>query len=115
MTLAEDIESCLGNREPLQADIWLEGVKKEVVGYCTELKNLNQLPADEAMGWLSSISARVHELIVQTVISSGQRATKFRIEALIPTRDELHWQFDVASRRVTLMKIEAEQLRGEAY
>ena len=115
MTPNEDLLIAIAACDPPASRDWLDAMKDEVMGYAVEMKDLPNLPPDEAMMWLSSISARVHEMILTTVNFDGRQSTKWRIEGLLPTRDELRFQFEVSSRRVALMKIEADQLRGEAY
>jgi hypothetical protein len=115
VTPDEPLFAALSGLDPQPSRDWLDAMKDEIMGYATELKDLNTMPSDEAMQWISAISARVHEMIMETLRSDGRQATKWRIDGLLTTRDELRFQFEVSSRRVTLMKIEADQLRGEAY
>lgn len=108
----DEISAHLDSQERPTTREWVDGLKTETANYAAQLKDLCNMPPDEAMEWISSASARVHEMIIQTVLVGDHLSQRVRIDMLIPTRDELRFQFEVSSRRLTLMKIEAEQLRG---
>lgn len=88
-------------------------LKDEVVRYAAEMRELHFLPQDEVMAWLSSVSARVLEMILATLDYEGRLSTRFRVETLIPVRDELRYQFQVASRRVSVAQIDFDLARGQ--
>ncbi len=91
----------------------LRGIRSELAGYVTEMKRLSRIDGEDAMEWLSSVSARVLELIYFTLANEGRLMTKLRVEELIPFREELRFQFQVASRRVAMMKMEWDFARGQ--
>ena len=113
--LFKDIESLLDSRDQGAPQDWLTDMKNEVDIYSARMKEFRHMPADEAMGDISSMSARVHEMILQTVKVDSRQATNWRVNGLLPTRDELRFQFEVMSRLVTIMKIETDQLRGNPF
>jgi hypothetical protein len=87
--------------------------RKELAAYVTEMQQLRSMDSDSAMAWLSSVSARVLEMMYATLQSDSRVATKFRIEELIPLKDEIRFQFQVASRRQSVAQMEWDLVRGQ--
>ena len=77
------------------------------------MKELCYMDPDEAMAWLSSVSARALEMRSWTIENDNRLATKFRIEELIPFTDECRFQFQVASRRFSILEQEWKLARGQ--
>lgn len=71
------------------------------------------MPPDDAMAWLSSVSARVLEMMLGTLETEGRLATKFRVESLLPVRDECRYQFSIASRRHSVIQLDWELSGGQ--
>lgn len=90
----------------------LGGLRSEVAGYVTEMQALKYKANDDAMSWLSSVSARILEMMFFTLQSNARLMTKFRVEELIPMKDEIRFQFQVASRRQSVAQMEWELVRG---
>lgn len=101
------------NEAPQPVKDPLRHLKKELSKYLTEMKTIRQMHPDQAMSWLSSVSARVMEMIYMTLESEARVSTKFRVEWLIPLRDELRFQFQIASRRVSTERFEWEMAGGQ--
>lgn len=113
--LAAEIENLFQKNEaPQQAKDPLAGLKKELQQYLTEMKRIRQMHPDQAMSWISSVSARVLEMIYATLESEARASTKFRVEWLIPLRDELRFQYQIASRRVSTERFEWEMAGGQS-
>lgn len=66
------------------------------------------------MGWLSTVSARVLELVLATLENDSRVATKFRVEELLPVRDECRYQFQIASRRQSVSELDWKVAGGQA-
>jgi hypothetical protein len=88
--------------------------REELAGYVAEMKNLRRMQPDDAMSWLSSVSARILEMMLVTLQSESRAATKFRVEALIPARDETRFQYQVASRRHSVSEFDWSVAGGQA-
>lgn len=87
--------------------------KLEVTNYAAQLSQLRYMGSDEAMAWVSSVSARVMQLILTTLDYDNRASTKWRVEALIPMREELRFQFQVASRRHAISELEWKLAGGQ--
>ena len=116
MTLANEVDTLLQRsptpQSPRREDA-LAAFRAEVGEYITQMKTLRQMDPDEAMAWLSSVSARILEMIVVTLDHDGRQITRFRVEVLIPTRDELRFQYQIASRRHSLDRFEWDVASGQ--
>ena len=117
MTLVNEVDELLG-RPPIpqpnpRRDDALAAFRAEVGEYITQMKNLRRMDPDEAMAWLSSVSARILEMIVTTLDHDGRQITRFRVEVLIPTRDELRFQYQIASRRHSVNQFEWDIASGQ--
>ena len=114
MSLIDEVEASLDNsaRRAAPTD-WLAPFREELAGYVEEMKGLYLMPSDEAMAWLSSVSARILQLIYTTLSHDGRASTKFRVEELVPFRDETRYQFQVASRRQSVNQLDWEMVRGQ--
>ena len=107
-------EAALARQEPREKPANpFEGLRQELLGYVQDMKVLRSADPDEAMAWLSSVSARALEMISFTLTNDCRAATKFRIEELIPFRDETRFQFQVASRRWAVQEQEWQMVRGQ--
>jgi hypothetical protein len=76
------------------------------------MKNLRSLPVDQALGWLSSVSARLLEMRLATLQIESRNVTKWRIDALIPCVEECRYQFSIHSRRQSVAQMDWEMVRG---
>ena len=109
MSLTSDIEALLPAQRPAdQLAPWRE----ELAGYVVGMQKLRSMTPDAAMAWLSSVSARALEMMFTTLQSDGRLATKFRVEMLIPFKDECRYQFQIASRRQSVNQMDWEITRG---
>lgn len=86
--------------------------RRELAGYVVDMKELRSQPVDQALAWLSSVSARALEMMFATLQSDGRMATKFRIEMLLPFKEECRYQFQIASRRQSVNQMDWEITRG---
>src|ERR1700679_386778 len=110
--LAEELRGTLGQKPARQSDPFAS-FKIELARYVSEMKGLRRLDPDQAMAWLSSVSARVLEMMLFTLESDGRVSTKFRVEHLIPIRDECRFQFSIASRRHAVTAFDYELSGGQ--
>jgi hypothetical protein len=109
VSLAQDVDGLLDNaaRRSRNDDV-LAPFKTEINEYIEEMRGLSHVPPDEAMGWLSSVSARILQMIMTTLDYDGRLPTKFRVEVLLPVRDELRYQLQIASRRHSVTQLDWE-------
>lgn len=115
MTLANEVDDLLQRAPaPERRNDPVADLRSEVLDYIGQMKNLRHMDPDEAMAWLSSVSARILEMIVATLDNDGRLVTRFRVEVLIPTRDELRYQFQIASRRQSVQQFEWDVATGQA-
>jgi hypothetical protein len=111
----EQVQSLLQqNDAPQQAKDPLAAYKQELNQYLTDMKGLRRMHPEQAMSWVSAVSARVLEMIYMTLESESRTATKFRVEWLIPLRDELRFQYQIVSRRVSNERFEWEMAGGQS-
>ncbi len=113
MSIAAEVSALFETVETPIKSRSFEGIREELSVYIAEMKGLNRMFPDEAMAWLSSVSARILEMIIQTLDNDNRLTTKFRVEVLIPLRDELRFQFQIASRRHSVDKMEYDLARGQ--
>lgn len=115
MKLAEDVDALLdrsGAPRKRPEDVFAPW-REEIRGYARQMQEIRNQHPDDAMGWLSTVSARVLELVLATTESDGRAATKFRIDELIPVRDECRFQFQVASRRQSVSELDWKVAGGQ--
>ena len=100
------------SEEPLAplALVW-----EELNSYAVQLRSLHDQEPEDALNWLSSVSARVLELTFQTLHVNSRDNQKLRSEWLTPLKDELRFQFQVASRRVALTRMDFDTSGRQAY
>lgn len=106
-TTTDEVRQLL-EKQPQQRRDDFTAVRSELAQYVSEMKDLRQQDPDDAMAWLSSVSARVLELRLFTLQSEGRLATKLRVEELIPITEEIRFQFQIASRRTTITALDWE-------
>lgn len=107
--LLSEIDAALPVRERVdQLAPW----RNELAGYVSEMKGLRSMTPDSAMAWLSSVSARALEMMFVTLQSDGRLFTKFRVEMLLPFKEECRYQFSIASRRQSVSQMDWEITRG---
>lgn len=112
MALNDELDAMLSASQPKRTENQFAKERAEIGDYVRTMKDLYSQHPDDSMGWLSSVSARCLEIMNGTVQSQSRAATKFRIDELIPFRDECRFQFQIASRRVAHNQLEAEVSRG---
>lgn len=115
MSIAEDVlahfEAAPSAPRPQRDDpfaVW----RQELATYALEMKDLRSQPADTAMAWISSVSARALEMQLYTLDNDTRVATKFRVEVVLPFKKECEFQFQIASRRQAVNEMEWKITRG---
>jgi hypothetical protein len=86
-------------------------IHQELLGYIAEIKEFYRLEPCEAMDRISSLSARVLELATQTLLANTRPMQILRLEWLERFKEELRFQFTIASRKLALQRIEWEQTK----
>lgn len=116
MSLAGEVDILLdrSGTPKNRSDVVLGAWRDEVQGYAKKMRALYLEHPDDAMAWLSTVSARVLELILATVHSDSRLATKFRVDELIPIRDECRFQFQVSSRRQSVSELDWKVAGGQS-
>lgn len=113
--LAAEIENLFQKNEaPKEVKDPLGELKRELSNYLADMKGIRQRHSEDAMSWLSSVSARALEMIYVTLQSESRSATKFRIEWLLPFKEECKFQFQILSRRHSLETFEYQLAGGQA-
>jgi hypothetical protein len=110
-SLAEDLDRVLptNRRREDRFSSWREELK----GYAADLKNLRHQPYGDALGWLSSVSARALEMQMFTLDYDDRAATRFRIDAILPFKEEIQMQFSITSRRQAVAEMELKMAGGQ--
>jgi hypothetical protein len=91
-----------------KSDEALEKVHKELNEYVEQMKNLSEQDVSDAMAWVSSVSARVLELVYQSYDHDSRTMQRLRLERLQVLQAELKFQFQILSRRQALRNFEWE-------
>jgi hypothetical protein len=86
-------------------------IQKELLTYVEEMKGLGSLEPWEAMERISTISARVLELTVQTLVTNSRPLQMLRLEWLERLKEELKFQYTIQSRKLSLTRLEWEQAK----
>jgi hypothetical protein len=96
---------------PAKSNEALEKVYKELDEYVEQLRSLFLQDPDDAMKWISSVSARLLELIFQSLRNDTRPMTRLRVEWLLPFQQELRFQWQLCSRRISAAQLEWEQAK----
>lgn len=89
----------------------LKKVEEEVDAYLDQLQGLNNDDCDVVMKWTASVSARLTALVFMSFDVNNRLWNKLRTDRLQPLHDEVRFQYQVASRRLSLMHHEWELSR----
>lgn len=83
-------------------------LQQEIAGYVQEMQHLGSKELGEVLDWLSSISARVLEMIFFTLDNDNREMMRMRVERLQPLHEELRYQYTIASRKHSFTRFEWE-------
>jgi hypothetical protein len=108
VALDADVARLLDTSPQVRKPDILAPFQAELAEYTDQMRNLSRMHPDDAMAWLSSVSARILQMMMTTLDYDGRIPTKFRVERLIPLRDETRFQLQIASRRHSVTQLDWE-------